>query len=63
MNLNLKKKIFHRFLDNSRIFYGNFILIYVDFMPLDPDPDKHKKCGTGSESKTLLITEKSSKFL
>ena len=26
-------------MDNLRILYGNFIIIYVDFKPLDPDPD------------------------
>ena len=37
--LNLKKKkIFSRFLVNLRIFYGNFIIIFVDFKHLDPDP-------------------------
>ena len=43
---------------NLRIFYGNLIIIYIDFKHLDPDPGGQNNvdpCGSGST--TLLYRQ------
>ena len=60
---------------NLRIFYGNLIIIYIDFKHLDPDPDLQKNaapdpggqnnvdpCRSGSGSTTLPMAKKHSKI-